>query len=334
MPNYGFNFQWMFSYHGEHPEQPDERALDFMAEHGFDFVRIPTDYNFWTTDFNYFEPDETVFAYVDRYVEACKSRNFKMSLNLHRAPGYCINRNDLEKHNLWLDPIAQDAFVFLWETFATRYKGVDSQYLSFDLLNEPPAVGDFSLTRDNHAALVRRTVEAIRAIDPRREIVIDGLAGGHVAMPELADIGVIHSGRGYQPMPVSHWGATWWDGWKAAPSPDYPGTEWDDKVWNKQTIHDHYQPWRDVAEMGTTIHIGEFGCYNQTPNDVALRWFTDILSLYQQYGWGYALWNFEGAFGIINHGREGATIEQVGSYRVDRDLLDLLLKHRIKNESE
>jgi len=330
MPRYGFNFQWMFWYNGDPPEEADEKALDFLVAHGFDFVRIPTDYNFWTTDFNYFEPDESVFANLDRYLAACQSRDLHMSLNLHRAPGYCINRNDREKHNLWVDQIAQDAFVFLWETFAQRYKGTSSKHLSFDLLNEPAAIGDFGLTRENHAALMRRTVEAIRAIDPQREIVLNGLGGGNVAMPELADLGVIHSGRGYQPMPVSHWGAEWWDGWKAATGPIYPGVAWEGKVWDKNTIHDHFAPWRDVEKLGASIHIGEFGCYIQTPNDVALKWLGDMLSLFQQYGWGYALWNFEGPFGIINSGRPNIRIEQRKGYMVDRDLLDLLLMYQIK----
>ena len=186
------------------PKSVDEKALDFLAEFGFNFVRIPVDYRFWTTNFDYFHPDETIFDYMDRYLEACKSRGIHMSLNLHRAPGYCTNRNDLEKHNLWLDEIAQNAFVFLWETFACRYKDVPGESLSFDLVNEPPNPGDHGMTRKNHANIILRTVAAIRAIDPDREIVIDGLGGGYLAMPELAELGVSHSGRGYHPMPISH----------------------------------------------------------------------------------------------------------------------------------
>jgi aryl-phospho-beta-D-glucosidase BglC (GH1 family) len=329
MPRYGFNFQWMFSHHGQPPAAVDERALDFLAAQGFDFVRVPMDYNFWTTDFNYFEPDESVFELLDAYLAACRARGLHMSLNLHRAPGYCINRNEREKHNLWRDAIAQDAFVFLWETFARRFEGVPSEALSFDLINEPPDIGQYGLTRANHAALIRRTVAAIRAIEPSREIVIDGLGGGGIAMPELADVDVIQSGRGYQPMPVSHWGAQWWKGWKTAPEPIYPGTQWDGKTWDKTVLHDTYAEWRALTDAGVKVHIGEFGCYNQTPNDVALRWLGDLLSLFQQYGWGYALWEFEGAFGIIGHGRPGARIEDVDGYAVDRDLLELLLQNRV-----
>ncbi len=310
-------------------QPPDEKALDFLAAFGFDFARVPTDYRFWTKNFDYFHPDESVLTYLDQYLDACRTRGLQLSLNLHRAPGYCINRNDLEKHNLWRDRIAQDAFVFLWETFARRYRGVPNKALSFDLVNEPPNVGQYGLTRENHAALIRRTVAAIRAVDPTREIVIDGLGGGHLAMPELADAGVIHSGRGYQPMPISHHRAEWWDGHKRAPAPVYPGVRWEGKTWNRDTLREFYRPWRGVQARGVPVHIGEFGCYNQTPNDVAMRWFTDLFGLFREFGWGFSLWEFAGAFGIIEHGRPGAVYENLHGYQVDRALLDLMLSSRV-----
>ena len=328
MPQYGFNFLWMYVSDGETPRPPDERALDFLARTGFNFVRVPTNYRSWVKDFDYLHPDESVFAHIDRYLDACRERGLHLSLNLHRAPGYCINRNDLERDNLWLDPIAQDGFVFQWETFARRYHNIPSSALSFDLVNEPPSVGQYGLTRDNHAALIRRVVAAIRAIDPSREIVIDGLGGGHLALPELADLGVIHSGRGYQPMPVSHYQADWWDGHATAPAPKYPGQVWEGRTWDRNALREFYQPWRDVEAGGARVHIGECGCYNKTPNDIALRWFTDLFGLYKEFGWGYALWNFAGDFGIVEHGRPGAVYEELHGYKVDRALLDILLESR------
>ncbi len=325
-PYYGFNFLWMYSAHpGAVPERPDERALDFCAARGFNFVRIPTSYWFWTQNFDYDHPDENILAMFDDYLKAINQRGMHMSLNVHRAPGYCINGPELERDNLWVDKIAQDAFVSTWVRFAERYKGVPSDQLSFDLLNEPPNVGERGFTRDIHEALMRRTVGAIRRVDPNRMIVLDGLGGGHLPMPELADLGVVHSGRGYQPMPVSHYEAGWWSGSKGLSAPVYPGTVWDGKVWNLDQLREFYEPWREVQRAGVRVHIGEFGCYNHTPNDVALRWFKDLFTVYREFGWGYALWNFEGAFGVVNHGRSGTVYENIDGYQVDRELLELLM---------
>ncbi len=329
MPRYGFNVQWMFGFGGQPPPMPDQRALDFMAAYGFDFVRVPTDYRFWTQGVDYLHPDERVFEAIDRYLEACRARGLQMSLNLHRAPGYCINANHLETHNLWRDPVAQDAFCFLWEAFSRRYQGVANDALSFDLLNEPPEVGQYGLTRGIHEALMRRVVGAIRAIDPQREIVLDGLGGGSLANPELSDLGVIHSARGYQPMAVSHYRASWWDGHHGLPEPVYPGLTWDGRTWDREALRDFYQPWREVAAAGVTVHVGECGCFNQTPQAVALRWLEDLLGLYRELGWGFAFWNFQGAFGIIDHGREGARFETLNGYRVDRELFDLIRESRV-----
>jgi hypothetical protein len=81
--------------------------------------------------------------------------------------------------------------------------------------------------------------------------------------------------------------------------------------------------------MGRRVHIGEFGCYNKTPNTDALRWLGDLFSLWHEFGWGYAMWNFAGPFGIIGHGREGARIETRHGYEVDVDLLELMIRSRV-----
>jgi endoglucanase len=329
MPHYGFNFQWLLSHERSLLREPDERALAFLARAGFSFVRLPMNYRSWTTGTDYLHPDEQVWETIVRSVNTCREHGLHVSLNLHRAPGYCINRNDLEPHNLWVDAVAQDAFVFLWEEFARRFADVPATDLSFDLVNEPPALDVPGFGRASHEALMRRTIGAIRAVDASRPITIDGLDGGNLAIPELADTNVTQSGRGYQPYPVSHWGAEWWQGWRNGDGPHYPGCSYEGKRWNQATLRTFYEPWRSLEGEGVRIHIGEMGCYNQTPNADAMRWFRDLFDLYREYGWGYAMWNFEGPFGIVGHGRAGAPVEDLHGYRVDRDLLELMIETRV-----
>jgi endoglucanase len=329
MPRYGFNFQWMFSWQpGANPEGPDLRALDFMAEVGLDFVRVPMDYRFWTKGTDYRSSDEAALAVVDSYLEACAERELHASLNLHRAPGYCINRPEIESHNLWLDEEARDGFASIWESFARRYKEVPPDRLSFDLLNEPPAEGERGMTRERHESVMRRAVAAIRSVDPDRPIALDGVGGGHFAIPELADLGATHSGRGYMPMAVSHYRAEWWAESAGLPEPAYPGTEWMGRRWDLDALREFYSPWREVESKGVAVHVGECGCYSRTPNEVAMRWLRDLFGLYKEYGWGFALWNFKGPFGVAEHGRPGARLERYKGFMVDRALLDLMLESR------
>ncbi|MDR2569557.1 MAG: cellulase family glycosylhydrolase, partial [Oscillospiraceae bacterium] len=167
MKYYGFNMLYMFSKNYKNEPAPvDEKELDFIAKHGFNYIRIPMDYRFWTKDFNYFEPDEQAFDLIDGYYETCKKHGLHVCLNMHRAPGYCINGNHLEKHNLWKDEEAFEGFLFLWEGFAKRYKGISPSEMSFDLLNEPPSVGQYGFTRKIHAKIMRDVIKGIKEIDP------------------------------------------------------------------------------------------------------------------------------------------------------------------------
>jgi hypothetical protein len=54
-----------------------------------------------------------------------------------------------------------------------------------------------------------------------------------------------------------------------------------------------------------------------------------MLSVYREFGWGYAMWNFQGPFGIIEHGRPGAPLEYLAGHHVDRALLDLMLENQV-----
>src|SRR4029079_18517195 len=120
----------------------------------------------------------------------------------------------------------------------------------------------------------------------------------------------------------------WWSAHESAPPPVYPGVRWEGRTWDREALRAFYQPWRDVEAAGARVHIGECGCYNKTPNDVAMRWFGDLFGLFKEFGWGFALWSFAGDFGIVEHGRAGARYEELYGYKIDRALLDLLMQSR------
>ncbi|RZS91463.1 aryl-phospho-beta-D-glucosidase BglC (GH1 family) [Motilibacter rhizosphaerae] len=330
MPRYGFNVQWLFTQ-SRPPQGPDERVLDAVAAWGFDFLRLPTDYRHWAVGGDPFRADEAVLQLVDQALEACRQRGIHLSLNLHRAPGYVITGWETEPYDLWSDQEPQDAFVATWERFAERYRGVPGEALSFDLVNEPPALGLRGFSRDAHERVIRRTHAAVRAVDPQRPVVIDGLDGGNLAMPELADLaGTTQSVRGYQPMAVSHYRAEWWPPSAELPAPAYP-VEYDGRHWDRAGLRASYAPWRQLEQRGVPVHVGEFGCYEHTPDDVARAWFADLFAVFAEFGWGYALWEFEGPFGVVGHHRPGAAFEQRDGFLVDVGLLELLQSSRVRD---
>ena len=95
-----------------------------------------------------------------------------------------------------------------------------------------------------------------------------------------------------------------------------------DWVWNRWE-----QTWWDLAMKGVPVMVQEFGVLNKTPHDVTLRWMEDVLSLWKKAGWGWALWNLEGSFGVMDSKRKDVVYEDYKGHKLDRAMLELLKKY-------
>ena len=82
------------------------------------------------------------------------------------------------------------------------------------------------------------------------------------------------------------------------------------------------------AQLNVGVHCGEMGCWNQTPHDVTLAWYEDMMQSLQSYNIGYAIWNFRGGFGVMDSGRTEVKYEQYKGHKLDRKMLEMLLGHR------
>ncbi|MCS7236740.1 MAG: cellulase family glycosylhydrolase [Thermoguttaceae bacterium] len=313
----GFNLLEKFNVGRHGPFVEEDFA--WMSEWGFDFVRLPMDYRCWTDPADPYRLKEEVLKHIDQAVEWGQKYKIHVSLNLHRAPGYTVAQPP-EKLNLWRDEEAQRQFDFQWTTFAKRYQGIPPQQLSFNLVNEPA-----NISPSDYAKVVRRVVTAIRKVDPERLIISDGLQWGRDPVFEIADLGVAQSTRGYDPMPVSHYMASWVGG-ERWPRPTWPLKE-GNRVYDRNYLaEDRIRPWKELEKRGVGVHVGEFGAFNKTPHDVVLAWLGDYLSLWKEAGWGWAMWNFRGSFGILDSGREDVVYEDFRGHKLDRKLLELLLR--------
>lgn len=462
----GFNLLGMFIDHGQQPgfEEEDFRMIRDL---GFNFVRIPMDYRFWIKDKDWDQIDESKLAPVDQAVAYGKKYGLHVHLCFHRAPGYTVAK-PAEPRDLFTDPEALRVCCKHWAYFARRYKGIPSSELSFNLFNEPGDVSD-----EAYGKVAKALVEAIRAEDPGRFIVADGPRWGCRPARTLFSLGIGQAMRGYSPMLISHYKASWigpmtgepvWpppqavsplygpgkaplnvplvieevpagtltfcpgmvsgkvrfrvraddavvltcdlepkDGapgwtnvtyksqWKlsqgrclselsvALPKGarrlmlDIPAGDWaelsrltlaapggksatlafeqswgstngmfrfmgfdvaqpfsngsglsDGRAYLKRTIVDAWQP---AFDAGVFCMVGEFGAFNQTPHPIVLSWMQDNLKLWKELGLGWALWNFKGSFGVLDSGRNDVSYEDYQGHKLDRKMLDLLLKY-------
>ena len=308
-----------------------ESDFALMAEFGFDFARIPMSYWVWSDPASWFEIDEEQLKEIDDVVEYGDKYGIHISMNFHRIPGYCVNRRELEPMDLFEGPEEEQAEALRaarhhWEVFAERYKGISSERLSFDLFNEPP----WSDSEDRYVVIANALVEGIRSKDPERLIIADGLDIGQTPVYGIVDLGVGQSTRGYLPKMVSHYTATWVPEkeFESFERPTWPMVDKDGLVWNKDVLREKLiDPWQKIAEEGVGIHVGEWGCFNKTPHETALAWMTDLLSLWQEAGWGYAMWNLRGSFGILDSGREDVEYEDFRGHKLDRKMMELLLAY-------
>jgi len=361
---YGFNLLEYFSTDPDwmkyFPYKDDglfpEDDFRWIRDWGFNWVRLPMDYRFWTAP-DLFTIDEKKVEPIDRAVRLGEKYGVHVNICLHRAPGECIldTLNESltgihivkEKTSVYEDPRTLDAFVHQWAFFAKRYKGIPSERLSFNLVNEPldvptpaeqkeldsmkPEYRANSEIERRHARsysrVAKAAIEGIRKQDPERLIVTDGYLGGGMAIPDLIETGILQSCHTYNPVQLTHYQCEWARGFvnSSTPLPTWPLKDSSGQViCDRQTLVKTFQPWSDLEQKGVRIHFGEMGCYKHTPPEVVLAWFNDTLDVLHGLHSGWALWNFRGPFGVLDTERPGTKYENWQGHQLDRPLLSLL----------
>jgi endoglucanase len=315
----GFNLLTKFTKRraGNPPFQESDFAL--IAEWGFDFVRLPLSYHCWSDPNDWLTLREAELKHIDQAVEFGRQHGVHVNINLHRAPGYCVNPPK-EPLDLWKDEQALEACAFHWTHFAKRYKGIPNERVSFDLLNEPA-----DIPPETYVRVVKRLVQGIRSEDPQRLIIADGLRWGREPVFGLVDLGIAQSTRGYDPMQISHYKAGWVGGSDKWPEPTWPLNQGGKPPMDKETLRkERIQPWQQLGRKGVGVHVGEWGAFNRTPHKVVLAWMRDNLDLWKQAGWGWSLWELRGAFGVLDSQRADVQYDDFRGHKLDREMLTLL----------
>jgi endoglucanase len=319
LPNWrGFNLP--VAYRGRRRELFDERDFADVADLGFNFLRLALNYHDWTDPEDPKHLKEAVLKQIDRAVEHGKQHGIHLLLDFHIAPGFG-QITPPERTNLWTEAEPAELCAYQWSVFAERYKGVPNSRLSFNLFNEP----DDKVKPENLRKVTEQLVRAIRAKDPDRLIIVDGRNWARTPITELLGLNVAADIHSYDPMPVTHYKASWanWD--KSWPDPTWPLKERNGKIVDRETIRRTLiVPWQELGKKGVGMFVGEWGVHQHTPHEVALAWMRDMLGLFKEAGWGWALWNFVGSFGVCNSGRVDVNYETWHGRKLDRAMVELL----------
>ena len=259
-----------------------------------------------------------------------------VSLNLHRAPGYCVNAGFYEPYNLWTDQAALDAFCFHWNMWAKRYKNIAADKISFDLVNEPSMREDMNdqhskrstVPGDVYRKVAKAAAEAIRKENPQRLIIADGNDVGNTVIPELFDLDIAQSCRGYNPGIISHYKAPWANkDPDNLPEPKWPG-QVGDRYLDRSLLEKYYKPWIALAEQGKLVFIvvnvaaGTKRLMRFSSPGSMMYWVFFIkIKLVLRSG------NSLVHFGILNSGRTDIVYEDWHGHKLDRKLLELIKKY-------
>jgi endoglucanase len=291
--------------------------IDRIAAWGFDHVRLPVDYPVIEDDANPGVLKEDGMAYIESCLGWCAKHDMPAILDLHKAPGFAFDEHG--KADLFNETSLQDRFINLWKLIAHRYAGRLEDELAFELLNEI-TLPDSSPWN----ALVKKTVAAIREIDPSRLIVIGG--NYYNSASELknldlpADENILYTFHFYLPLSVTHQKAPWIQVMvEYNRTVNYPGEKavglekvvnetthmFGDElnvVFDKEYLRRLLMPAVEFArKIGQPVYCGEFGVYEVAPMATRLNWTRDFVELLKEYNLGHALWSYKALdFGLVD----------------------------------
>ncbi len=301
-----------------------EEDFEILEDFGFNFARLPLDYRYFVKGHDrarWTEFDEDGLKFLDQAIEMGRRHNIHVQLCLHRIPGY-TSGTPAEPTSIFDDGATLKAACLHWATLAARYKGVPNKELSFNLFNEP----DYMRER-KYAPVVRELVAAIRAKDPGRFIVADGLGYGRIAPTSLCGVNGLGFGwHCYDPFFVTHHQTPWNDPESVSETPRWPVDSTNPRKWLIKDIYTS-KDWNEVIGKGAFVYVGEFGVWKKTRHDIALGLLEDQLRLWRELNCGWALWGLYGGFGILDSERDDVEYEDYRGHKLDKQLLELLKRY-------
>ena len=154
-----------------------EEDVKRIAAEGFNSLRLPLSARYLTGSDASSKLLEPRMARIDALIEWCTRHRVYIILDLHGAPGgqtgTNIDDSPDDQPDLFRFPENEERTIEIWRALAERYK--DEEIIAgYDLLNEP-LPGWFSEYNHRVLPLYRRITAAIRSLDVRHMIILEGV---------------------------------------------------------------------------------------------------------------------------------------------------------------
>jgi len=292
-----------------------EEDFNKIAKAGFDHVRIPVDeVQLWDELVN---KEEEAFQLLHNAIKWALANNLRVILDLH-----IIRSHDFlaEINPLWNDPAEQEKLADLWRQLSLEMRSYPAGMLAYEILNE--AVAD---DPEDWNKLLNKLIAQIRAEEPNRTIVV-GSNRWQIpsTFPDLRvpedDPNIMLSFHFYTPMALTHHMAPWTPIAEYSGPVNYPGQIVDTLAYqqlsesvvevmgnyangyfDKERLEKEMAPAiKKAKELNLPLFCGEFGVYPTIPNDIRLRYYTDLVEIFQGNNIAYCHWCYKGDFPILD----------------------------------
>jgi endoglucanase len=292
-----------------------EKDVAYLADLGFDHLRIPVDEEQLFDEAGQLEPE--AIGLLHDAIGWCQDHDLRVVVDLHILRSHHFNA---EEKPLWTESAAQERFFELWRSLSDELRQYPTGQVAYELMNEPVADDP-----DDWNRLVARAVAVIREQEPTRTIVIGSNRWqsadtfDELDIPEN-DAYILLSFHFYEPFLLTHHLASWTDIGDYTGPVHYPGqivkpeelTGFPDSIvqeikprikeYSKQQLEQMMEKPRRVAKAhNLPLYCGEWGAMATVPEADRLRWYQDMVELFGKHNIAYANWNYRsGNFGLVS----------------------------------
>jgi len=297
---------------------------------GFDYVRLSVDPH---PMFHEKESDRIPGDYLTQLDAAVK-----MLLDQGLAVDIDIYADADFKQRLATDDEFVEEFAGFWRALAQHWAPLDADRVFFEILNEPGGKDSY-----RWYGVEAKLATAIREAAPRETIIATGAHWSDdddlVFLEPLRDPNVIYAFHFYEPHVFTHQGATWstnyWHSLKGVPYPSNPENVQTVMAQVTDPAHrlafvrygmDHWGAARIDGEISQVaawanhwnvpVICNEFGVYRKDadPGDRA-AWIYDVRTSLEKHGIGWAMWDYDGGFDVVNRQQDGKAVPDAATVR-------------------